>query len=143
MAGIDKKLNVVVGVDMADGSDGFVHAMPLSREVFETHFLVISKMVAAIFGEGLTIIAGPRVASLMLKKVATDLGVWDTPGGVKDGLMLEIRRLSNLAVSTPGGWSSIPLQEAIDKRLIDDESLSELENALVFFTAVSAIMRPA
>ena len=141
MARLDKKLNIIIDVEMADGSKGYVHSMPISREVFEQHFLVISKVVTAIYVEGLTTLGGPRIAALLLRQIARDLGVWEGPGGVQEALMAELRRLSNLALSTAAGWTLIPLQEAIDKKLIDDDSLVEMENALVFFIVVSSTFR--
>lgn len=135
---IDKSLNFVIPVDREDGTI-YVHAQPVRREVFEQYFLAISKTFAAIYGEGLGPIAGPRVAAMMLKEVSVNAGLWDGPSGVENGLMNEIRRLSNVLVPGKNGWEMRPLQEALDSGLIDEDDASEVMNALVFFTVVSCM----
>jgi hypothetical protein len=140
---IDRKLNLVVPVERAPGETVYVHAMPLGREVFERYFLVISKAFAAIYNEGLGFVAGPRVAAMLIRRVAEDLNVWDGPEGVEAGLVAEMRRLSNVLAPSPKGWTQIPLQQAIDQGFIDEADASEVENAIAFFTVASAMHRRA
>ena len=135
---LNEKLNFVIplyGDD--DVITAYVHSTPISREVFEAHFLVISRVFAAIHAEGLGEIAGPRVAALILQKVAERM---NDPKSA-ESLLNEIRRLSHAIIRNPGGWIKMPLQDAIDGKHIDDEDASEVLNALVFFTAVSAMHR--
>lgn len=140
---IDRKLNLVVPVEREDGAL-YVHAAPLSREVFERYFLVISKTFAAIYGERLNVVAGPRVAALMLRKVAQDMGVWDGPEGAALGLMGEIRRLSNVMVPrSGGGWEMVPLDSAISSQMLDEDEVSEVEGAIAFFMVASAMHKRA
>ena len=54
---INRALNLVIPIDSEKGQL-FVHSTPISREIFEQYFLVISKTFAAIFSEGLGAIAG-------------------------------------------------------------------------------------
>lgn len=136
---INKALNLVIPIDWEKGGQIFVHSTPISREVFEQYFLVISKTFAAIFSQGLGAVAGPRIAYLMLKKTAEDMGLWAGPSGVGVGLINEIIRLSNVSMPTAKGWKSIPLQSAIDKGMIDDETLADIEGELSFFTCVSVM----
>ena len=131
---IDKRLNLVTEVQTDEGTV-FVHSMPISSEVFEKYFLVISKTFAAIIGEGLSFVSGPRVAALMLKKIATDLGVWDGKDGVNNGLMAEIRRLSNVVMPTENGWKTYPLQDVIDKGMLDESDIAEVEGLIAFLSA--------
>jgi hypothetical protein len=140
---VDRKMNLVVPVENADGSKTYVHSMPIARETFERYHLAISKTFAAIYHENLGPTAGPRVAALMLRSIAEKMGAWEygkdgTPG-VEAGLMSEIRRLSNVIALTPSGWAPIPLQEALDKNLISEDDKSEVENAIVFFIVASAM----
>lgn len=139
---IDRKLNIVIPVERGDGV-AYVHATPISREVFERYFLVISKAFAAIYNEGLGIMAGPAVAGLILKKVADDMGVWDGPGGVQMGLVAEIRRLSNVICPGPNGWAMVPMQEAVDRNYFDADDVAEVENALAYFTVASSMHKKA
>jgi hypothetical protein len=57
--------------------------------------------------------SGPRVAAMILKDKAIELGVWDGPEGVERGLIQEIRRLANVFVPTDKGWETIPINEAV------------------------------
>lgn len=141
VAKIDKNLRLVIPVDV-DSAVYHIHAEAISRETFERYFLVLSKTFAAIYNEGLGVTAGPRVAALMLKKVAEETGTWDGPAGVSNGLMAEIRRLCNVAVPGPnGGWETVPFQEAIDRDIFEPEDVSEVENGIVFFIVASATHR--
>ena len=90
---IDNKLNLVVQVEGEEGTL-FVHSMPLSRMVWERYFVVLSKTFSAMIAEGMSFISGPRIAALMLRKVADHypaetldfvLAHLDTVRGIVDG----------------------------------------------------------
>lgn len=136
---IARNMNFVLPVETEMGA-GYVHSVPISREVYRQHFYILGKTFAAIFSEGLGVVAGPRVAYLMLEKICKDLGVWDNAEGVKNTLVTEIIRLSNLVYPVEGkGWDTVPLDVAIGRDVIDpDEATGEL----VFFTCISSINKP-
>lgn len=140
---IDRKLNLVIPVDRG-GVQVYVHSMPVSREVFETYFLVLSKTFAKIYQESLDITVGPRVAYLLLKKIAQDARQWETDPratdgsvGVKEGLINEIVRLSNVCAPGKNGWEITQLQDVVDSGVLSEDQYGEIINALVFFTVVS------
>ena len=137
---IDAKLNIVVEVETDAGSI-FVHATPLSRDVFERYFMVLGRAFAGIMSGGLSLVSGPRVAALMLKKVAQESGEWEGPGGVETGLIAEIRRTAMAVTPGPSGWLSMPLESASHRELISADDLSEVENLLAFFICVSCMVR--
>lgn len=137
---INNKLNLVVEVETSEGSI-FVHSTPLSREVFERYFVVIGKTFSSVMSSGLSVISGPRVAAMMLRKVAQEEGVWDGRDGVENGLFAEIRRLSSVIFPSSSGWQTLPLQAAVDRQVIDEDDLSEVENLITFFICVSAMVR--
>lgn len=138
---IARNLNLVVPVETETGKC-WVHSTPISREIFETYFFVIAKTFASIFGQGLGSVSGPRVAYLMLKKTAEDLNTWNGADGVKNGLINEIKRLTNVAIPTKdNGWETVPYATAESRKLIDDDTLAEVEGQLVFFILVSAMNR--
>ena len=137
---IDKRLNLVTEVQTKEGSV-FVHSAPISKEVFEKYFLIISKAFASIISEGLGFISGPRIAALMLKKIASDAGIWEGRDGVNNGLMAEIRRLSNVVVPSENGWRTFPFQDAIDKQVLDEDDIAEVEGLIAFFICASAMSR--
>jgi hypothetical protein len=137
---LDKKLNIVIPID-----SGWVHATPISYPVFEKYFMPISKAFSRVFQEGLGTVAGPRVAYLLLRKVSEDLGIWETPegDGVKQGLMNEIIRLSNVIVIGDKGYETHTLYDALKDGILGEEEKSEVLNALVFFTLVSSMHKKA
>jgi hypothetical protein len=141
---IDERLNLVIPVKR-DGPTIYVHSMPISREVFEANFMLISKAFSAIYSEGLTVIAGPRVAAMLIRHIASEMGIWENsktgePGAGKSFLE-EIKRLTNVAVPNEKGWGMIPLQVAIDQNLLSPDELSEVMGAVCFFTLNSSMMR--
>lgn len=133
---IARNMNLVMAVETESGT-AFVHSTPISKEVYRQHFFILSKTFAAIFGEGLGVMAGPRIAYLMLEKVATDAGVWESDNGVQNTLINEIIRLSHLVYPVKGkGWDNQPLEVALEKGIVD---LDDVIGEMVFFTCVSAI----
>jgi len=138
---LNRKLNLVVPVERDTGTM-YVHSTPISREMFERYFKVIGRAYASIFAQQLGALAGPRVAAMLLKEAAVDMGVWDNEGGVERGLMAEIRRMTFIIMpKTGGGWDTITLDEAKTRNVIDEDEISEVENAVVFFILISAMSR--
>jgi len=135
MAKINRALNLVIPVGDEDNRI-YVHSTPISRLVFEEHFLVISKTFTAIFAEGLGAVSGPRIANLMLRQVAQEMKQWEK---IQKGLINEIVRLTNVIMLTDNGWTSIPFQSVLDKKLLDEDDISEIQGELIFFMCVSSV----
>ena len=139
---IDRKLNFVIPVEDDEGKVfAYVHSTPIAREVFERHFMVLSKAFTAIYTQGLGTTSGPRIAALLVQQIATEMGEWEGPNGVERSLFAEIDRLTNVAVTGPNGWQTIPLQEALAKNQFTEDDASEVKNAITFFTVASTIHR--
>lgn len=135
---ISRSLNLVIPVER-EGGDLQVFATALPQPVFEEYHLVIASTFAAIYNAGLSHVAGPRVASLMLKETAKSMKWWEGEGGVEQGLMPEIERNVNILAPGAGGYEMIPLAEALARNLLDDEEAFEVQNAIVFFMLASAM----
>ena len=132
---IDKELNIVFPIRE---EKAWVHAMPISYDVYRSYFLPISRTYEVIHGNNLHM-TGPRIAALTLEKVSIDSGVWSGPDGVQNGLMNEIKRLANVLMPVAtGGWEMVPLQSAILNGTLTKREVSEIEGRIVFFTVVSA-----
>lgn len=136
---IDKRLNIVIPLPRDEEGTVYVHATPVSREVFETYFIPMSVAFSRIWDEGLAIRTGPRVAYMMLKKVSEERRIWDGPDGVAAGLAEEMKRLTNVFLPTPNGWNTVAMYSAIEQRLLSPDEIRTVENAVCFFTLASAI----
>jgi len=134
---IDKRLNLVIPIEDEGRITAYVHSMPISEASFRANYMVIAKTFSAIYGQGLAGLSGPRVALYLMEEIAKTDGVWEK---VEKTLIADMRRLSNFIVP---GQDPIPLQEALDKKLISPEDASEVENAIAFFTVTSSMHRKA
>ncbi|HGT5748365.1 TPA: hypothetical protein ACM4DE_004687 [Escherichia coli] len=136
---ISRNLNLIIPVRTEKGN-GWIHATPISKEVFKEHFFILSKTFSAIFSEGIGVVAGPRIAFLMLERISRDSGIWDDDKGVRNTLVNEIIRLANLVYPVEGkGYDTIPLDMALEREIVE---LDDVAGELVFFTCVSSINSP-
>lgn len=154
---LDNRLQLVIPVEQSNGVI-YVHSTPITAETFRRYHMVIAKTFNAIYSEKLGPLTGPRVAAMMLEDIAKADGVWEGPLGVEKGLIQEIRRLSNVIVPTGGparldpkegaanpdvwraqGWDTIMLYDALQQKMIDEDDLEVVENAMVFFIVVSSM----
>ena len=138
---IDRNLNLLIPVERDDGKGmAYVHVTPLSVEVFESYFMTLSKAFATLWNEGVQTLVGPRVAALVLRKIAEDEGTWSGDRGVESGVVNEMRRLMNVAVvDGERGWVSLPYSTAVKRGLLSSEEASEVEGIATFFTLVSLV----
>lgn len=137
---ISRNMHLVIPVETEMGA-AYTHSAPISKEVYREHFFILSKTFSAIFSEGLGVVAGPRVAYLMLEHICKKDGIWEGENGVRNTLVNEIIRLSSLVYPVEGkGWDTKPLEVALDREIVE---LDEVIGELVFFTCVSSINKPA
>jgi hypothetical protein len=134
---INRKLNLVLEMEGEKGRI-HVHAVPISRAIFEENFLVISRAYMAIYNNDLGPVVGPRVAKLMLLREAGNLGA-DADAAVKTALLPEIERLATVLFQGERGWETLPYAAMRNRGMIDEETAAEIENALVYFTCASSI----
>jgi hypothetical protein len=135
---INKKLNLVVPVETENGKI-WVHSVPISREIFESNYLLITKVLSNLYANGIGPAMAPRIALLILKDTAKEM---NDQKDISYDLMQEIYRLTNFLMPDPtgvGGWRTIPFIEVKRQKLVDETSISEVENAIVYFIVASAI----
>ena len=142
MTKLDRKLNIVIPVELDDGSTVHVHSEPINRAIFETYFDIMGRVFTQVYMGGYGHVTGPRVAKLLLRKTAVAAGAWDGPAGVQN-LINEINRMTNVIVCGLTGWTTLPYEDAIRQKLFNEDDQSEIENAIVFFILASAIHRKA
>lgn len=140
---IDRKLNLVVPIDRANGEKIYVHAMPIGTETFEKNYLVLAKVFSAFVDNGIVVTSAPSVARLILKQVAQntprngDGNWWDGDDGVggKSGLLAEIVRLCNVIDVD----RVRPLNDVLAEGMFSEDEKNDLLSILVFFTVASRI----
>lgn len=140
-AKLDRNLKLVIPI-YGDGDTvvAYVHHTPISREVYEVHFRVMAKAFAAVVsmrdGEASF---GPMIAHMLLVDEAKRTGSWDGEAGVKDGLVAEMRRLTNVLTPGPRGWQAMPYDDAVRGGTVDADDAAEVDNAIAFFTLASCV----
>ncbi len=132
---LNRKLNLVMDIETGDGVV-HIHSVPISREIFEDNFLVISRAFTAVYTNNLGPVTGPRVAALLLKQEAETLGVWPR---TQQSLMAEIYRLTNVVAPGPTGWETMPFDVAKKRGILDDDEAAEVENCIVYFICASSV----
>jgi hypothetical protein len=138
MAEINRRLNIVDEVTSADGVTIYVHSTPVRREIWEQHYLLMTKTIARIYEENLPPTMGARVALRLMRTMAQSMG--DAVLDQLESLLLpEIWRLTTVLVPDKenGGWQQLPFEKATKDKLIDDDDEDVIRNHLAFFTAAS------
>lgn len=135
---IDRRLNLVLEIE-GEAGPLHVHSTPIDRAVYETYYEPLGLAFDRIFGKGLSATAGPRQAALYLKDAAVSLGKWEGRDGVENGLLNEIRRLTNVIAPGERGWQAMPYHDALRRCMIAADDAAEIENALIFFTLTSCV----
>jgi hypothetical protein len=132
---INKKLNLVLPLETDNGKI-WIHSVPISREVFESNYLLLVRTLSDLYANGIGPSFAPRVARLRLKDTAKEMNDQED---ISANLMNEIHRLTNALMPSNGQWQTIPFIEVINRKLIDDQTIAEVENAIVYFTVASAV----
>lgn len=136
MLEINRKLYLVITIDQG-GRTLYAHSTAIDTPTFDTNFMMISKAFSTIYQEGLGLLAGPRVASRLLRQTAANM---DTPEAAS-ALIGEIHRLTNIFAPDGNQWKLFPFEDAVRAKIIDDEDANDVENAAVFFTLMSHMHR--
>ena len=145
---IDKRLNIVLTAEREDGQVIHVHSVPVVKAVFESNIRLISRTMTMMVGDDLGVGGQIRVAAGYMKEAALELdGGPDAPAGGRfqgayAALLDEIQRLSNAWVPGPRGWEMMTLADAEGQKLLSSDQVSEVTNALVYFTAASWFNSP-
>lgn len=140
---LNRRLHLVLTVEQDDGSKIVVHTAPISRAVYTANYDLIISTAVELYGANWAPGTGMRVASLRMGEIALrkdgGLEAKDrTYRDMYDGLINEIWRLTNFLVLDPKtGWQTLPLQQAINSKFVDEDALEEIKNAVCFFTVAS------
>jgi len=139
MMKIDEKYRLVIPIGRdTDGSAVLnVYSTPISKEVFEANYRILSATHVAMMNSGIARAAmvAPRTARLRLmdegRREAAEQGETGDSGG--SALLAEIKRLTLILVHNASGWDMLPVDAAIAQGHLDAEDWQEVESSLVFF----------
>jgi hypothetical protein len=135
---INKKLNLVIPIENSNGVKVWIHSTPLSRDVFELNWLLLTRTLSNLYGNGIGPALAPRTALLAFKDTMKELDDTNNSGL---NLLNEIYRLTNVLMpsSNGGGWQMMPYAVVKSQKQIDEDTLAEVENAIVYFIVASAV----
>lgn len=138
---ISKNLNIVIKVDTEKG-EAFVHSSPISRDVFEKYYNELGQVFTDSMkgvDQAHMALSAPQLAYPSLKSISKARGSWDGQDGVKNGLINEIIRLSNIVYAGDKGWETKPFHIALKDGILNEDDEAEVLSNLVFFTVVSKV----
>ena len=151
---INRQLHLVIEIDTDDGKR-YVHADPLPEDVFNRYALPLAQVFETLYERGATLGAARIAKSQFVNTVLRDLppieGFVSEPerekleDKIKESLEKDffspLRGTAHLIASTKGLWETIQLDDAIKMGLLDGDDVSEVENALTFFTVLYRLHR--
>ena len=132
---INERCNLVIPL-YRDGDEPYawVHSTPLSNEAFRANYVLLSKTFTAIHSEGLGAVSGPRIAAMALQDIAQRMANDGQSGDdVAAPFLNEMRRLTNIIVAQQTGWDTVPMEEALRRKLLDPDDVDVVEGGLTFF----------
>ena len=135
---INRRLNLVLPMELDEHHKIYFHSIPIGKEVFEANYLLMTRTLANLYMNGIGPSMAPRVARLALRDIAKEI---DDQTDVSQNLMNEIERLTTVIMpsSNGGGWVTLPYFEVKNRKLVDEQILMEVENAIVYFIVASAL----
>jgi hypothetical protein len=135
---INRKLNLVLPMEIDEHHKIYFHSMPIGKEVFEANYMLMTRTLANLYANGVGPSMAPRIARLALRDAAKEI---DDQTDISQNLMNEIERLTNVIMPSTngGGWTTLPYFEVKNRKLVDEQILMEVENAIVYFIVASAL----
>ena len=137
---INSKLHLAFQVESEKYGVVHVHCLPIAQVTFEQFYAELGAVFSKCFGDSDAqhlALVGPQIAYPALMDAAKGLGTWDTPSGVRLGLVNEFIRLTTVVYADPagGGWKETMLASALSHGIVDDDAYAEVLNSITFFTS--------
>jgi hypothetical protein len=116
----------------------YFHSNPISIEVFDANFWLLTQTLSSLYAHGIGPSMSPRIALRALRDAAKQI---DDTQDISQNLVNEIYRLTSVIMpgTNGGGWVNLPYYEVKSKKLVDEQILVEVENAIVYFIVASAL----
>ncbi len=137
---ITRDLKLAGTVDTVQSGLIHFYSAQISRDTFDQFFAELGDVVSYCtnIDSPLDLIrVAPQQAFPALKKAAIKRGTWETPDGVRDGLIAEISRLTQVAYSSPDGRQIVPLETAVAREVLDEDDRREILSQVIYFLSMS------
>lgn len=135
---ISENTNLVVPMYDEKGEVyAYAHSVPISYEVFELNYRLLSRSYAMILENGAQFmdVVGPKTAAITLREAAKSLyGKEADPEAQYRALIAEIKRQTSIILPKDSGWEPVPFDVAVSRKMIQPGDTREVESAIVFFT---------
>lgn len=130
---INRRLNLAVRVEREDETELHVHHVPVSEEVFQQNWRLLTKAIVMCYGDVFSPAVAARVGYRMICEVAESMKL--------DQLALESRFFGHVwrltTVIFPDKSEPVPFDVAVTNGMLDSDELNEIRNAICFFTSAS------
>lgn len=138
---INKRLNLVLSVERLDKSVVHVHSVPISREIYESHYTFITMVMSSMYSDDFSPATCSRIAYLRMRELGSKEENKARFGDIDKTLLAEIWRLTNVLVPGERGWETVPFYEVMERAQnqgpLDLDDVREVQNYICFFTAAS------
>jgi hypothetical protein len=137
---ITRDLKLAGSIDTVQSGLIHFYSAQISRDTFDQFFAELGDVVSYctnIDAPADLIRVAPQLAFPALKKAAIKRGTWDAPDGVKNGLVAEIARLTQVAYTSADGRQILPLDAAVSRGILDEDDRAEILSQVVYFLALS------
>jgi hypothetical protein len=134
---IDRKLNIVLELELEDGRPAHVHSVPVDDRVCEAHYMLISTAMTQLYRK---LGANPAAVSRICYFKLRDLIAEDPDfKGAEQSFLQEIWRLTNVSIPGERGWEMVPFYECLQdgNPYLSRRDVTEVQNYICFFTAAS------
>lgn len=134
---IDRKMNIVLELELSDGRPAHVHSVPVDNKVCETNWMFISVVMTRLYGK---LGANPAAVSRVCYHMMRDLIAEDPQfRNVEQSFLQELWRLTNVSIPGERGWETIPFYECMQENnpYLSPGDVREVQNYICFFTAAS------
>jgi hypothetical protein len=132
---IDKRLNLVLEVELEDKTSAFVHHTPISKEQYDMSYLFLNDVVYSLYSKFPNPIVCSRICHRHMTKLAADNPEYKT---IFTNLSDDAWRLTNVAMPVQGeGFKPFPFFDVMQRKLLSEEDIEEVKSFILFFTAAS------
>lgn len=134
---IDRKLNIVLELELSDGRPAHVHSVPVDSNVCDANYMLISEAMASLYSKlGANPAMVSRVCYHRIKELIDTVPAYRV---AEQSFLQELWRLTNVVLPSERGWETVPFYECMQQGSdhLSAGDVREVQNYICFFTAAS------